>query len=472
MPRIIPPKFRRVITLLLLSGTLTLTAALAIHQASRHIHEAAEDRGYELREVQESLSSLHRDLAMVNLLVASSGTPNAAAVTDYLMARRNEFSPVRWLAYVPAPGEPPQMLLGSAVMARFDHRHDAALTALLDHASENNPAVAAPDTYRNVASLAMALQASNVGKGRPTLLALIDVDDLLRDTMREIDHLPLHFELNLGTEFLGQWPRSVHHDPKRPHTVLPLSLGTARFTLTFGDPDWADIVAARWPLPLTIFLAGLTLTAAWLLGSRTPRHPNKPGREPVAPTAPITAIDLRAAQMDRLWQLGEMTSSLGHDLGQPLNIIRLTAEAAQDAIDRNRADPDRIRRSLNTAIDQTRRMQGMIDTLVSGTRRPVDPPEPVQPVAAVRRALSATLPRLRSHGIRLHWHADLKTPAVLGHSRRLQLAVINLLINAADALAGAALDAQAEPGLLRVSCHGGDGGITIVVEDNGQGITP
>ncbi|MBX9635916.1 MAG: response regulator, partial [Magnetospirillum sp.] len=28
------------------------------------------------------------------------------------------------------------------------------------------------------------------------------------------------------------------------------------------------------------------------------------------------------------------------------------------------------------------------------------------------------------------------------------------------------------PGLLRVSCHGGDGGITIVVEDNGQGIPP
>ncbi|MBC7953976.1 MAG: response regulator [Rhodospirillaceae bacterium] len=467
MPGIIRLCPRHTVAVVLLLATLAVTGLAAHRQWDRHIQKIEDYRAFELREMQESMSSLHRELSMVNLLIASADGPNANTVTDYLMARRHEFSPVRWLGYVPAPGEAPRMLLGSAVMTQFDYRHDPALTALLGRMADSNPAAGVPETYREVASLALTLPAPGKGE-RAALVALVDMNDLLHETMREIDHLPLRFEFTLNGMTVGQWPPGPH-DPNHPHVWAPLSVGTAHFAVAFSNPSWLADAGALSVLPLTALFAGLSLVAAWLLGSREPLPPR---RGPPAAVSTPAAGDLRAARMGRLWQVGEMTASLGHDFGQPLNIIRLTAEAALDALNHHRADPDRIRRSLNTAVDQTRRMQGMIDALLAGTRRPQEPPRPVQPVAVIRHALSLALPRLRSQSIRLRWHADLATPAVTGHGVRLEMAITHLLMNATDAMAAQALSGNGTTGTLRVSCSGGDGGVIIVVADNGPGFPP
>ncbi|MBC7907578.1 MAG: response regulator [Rhodospirillaceae bacterium] len=452
---------RRRVAFLLMTATLAVTALVANGQWDRHLQEAAGYRGHELHEVQESLSALHRELAMVNLLI---GGANQGAVNEYLMARRHEFSPVRWLGYAPAAGEAPRMLLGSAVMAQFDHRNDPALTALLSRMAESNPAAGIPETYRGIASLALALSAPGDGKGA-ALVALVDMDELLRETMLDIDHLPLRLEFTLDGTTLGQWPPGSRHDAHRSHIIMPLSVGTARFAVAFSSPRWTE---APWALPLTVLFAGLSLVAAWLLGGRKPAAVAK-----VTVPAFADHTNVRAARMSRLWQVGEVTASLGHDFGQPLNVIRLTAEAALDALDHHRADPDRMRRSLNAAVDQSRRMQAMIDALLAGTRRPQDPPQTVQPVAVIRHALSLALPRLRTQSIRLIWHADLATPMVSGHGVRLEMAITNVLTNAADALAARMLTGHtAEPAVLRVACREEAGDALITVEDNGPGLPP
>lgn len=469
MNRMLRPWPRRSVAVLLLLTTLAATA-LAVYRQWHHYAQMLEDyRAFELREVQESMSSLHRELAMVSLLMRSADGPTGNAVSDYIMARRHEFSPVRWLGYVPGPGEPPQLLLGSAVMAQFDYRQDAALTALLNHMAGANPAAAVPKTFGEVASLALALPAPSNGN-RAALVALVDVNDLLRETMRDIDHPPVHFEFSLNGTTLAQWPSVARHTSDHSHIWAPLSVGTAHFSIGFSDPHLSSEAGALAILPLTVLFAGLTSVAAWLLGSRAPLAPN-PGA-PV-PASPAAMGDLRDARRTRLWQVGEMTASLSHDFGQPLNIIRLTAEGALDALDHGRGDPDRIRRSLNTTVDQTRRMQSMMDALQAATRRPQEPSRPVQPVAVIRRALSLALPQLRAHSIRLRWHGELAAPAVMGHAVRLEAAITQLLTNAIHAMAAGALAEEgALPGMLRVSCRGSSDGVIIMVEDNGTGFPP
>lgn len=470
MHSVITPRNRRFVVLLLVLATVVVTALVAAQQFRSHARMVADERAYEVREVQQSLSSLHRDLAMVSILIAGNDDPLAGPVAEYLWARRSELSAVRWLAYVPAPGEAPRTLLGSAVMAAFDHRQDSGVTALLDQLTGSNPAAGVPTTYRNLTSLALALPAPPVSSGkRPALVALVDVNSLLHDTLRDASHLPLAFDFLLGETMLSQWPPFNHAEVNQKHSTIPFSVGAVRYALAFEETAWLDLPGSQWLLPLAVVLAGMVMVEAWLLSSRwRPRTT----ASPIAPPAPPAAPDLRAARVGRLWQLGEMTAALGHDLGQPLNIIRLTAEAALDSLDHNGTGPDRIRRSLNTAVDQAQRVQGMIDALLAVTRRPAFPPEQIQPVAAVRQALSVTMPRLRANSVRLLWHADLETPAVTGHARRLEQAIANLLVNAADALAAGGLaEGTDEPGVLRVSCHGDHGEATIVVEDNGPGLS-
>jgi len=204
----------------------------------------------------------------------------------------------------------------------------------------------------------------------------------------------------------------------------------------------------------------MTRLAAWLKRSARSRP------------CPPAQVDPRAARVARLWQLGEATASLSHDLGQPLNIIRLTAEATLDALEHGRADPERIRRSLRAGIEQTARMQAMIDTLLAGTRRPRTAPGPVETAQAVSRALEALRERLEQGGIRVQTAIDPSTPKVQGHAARLEMAVSQILLNACEALSAAALAPDALAGVLRVGCRGDGGDVVLSVEDNGPGFPP
>ncbi len=181
----------------------------------------------------------------------------------------------------------------------------------------------------------------------------------------------------------------------------------------------------------------------------------------------------RQATIDRLWLLGELAGALAHDLSQPINVVRLTAEGAMDRLQRGDGDPVRLTRSLGNIADQSLRLQDVIDRLRATARRPARPPSPLSPVEAVRQALAGLLPRLKADGIRLLWHADPAAAPVLGHPVRLEQAVANLLTNSCDAIATAALT-RARPGgragTLAVTCRGdGDGTVVITIEDDGPG---
>lgn len=167
----------------------------------------------------------------------------------------------------------------------------------------------------------------------------------------------------------------------------------------------------------------------------------------------------------RLWQLGELGASLAHDLGQPLNIIRLTAENALDALAHGRGDPERLRRTLETVVDQSRRTQAMMDALLEVTRRPTLPAVPLDPVEALEQALAAVGPRLE--GIRLARHADSRCPRVLGYPARLRAVLVHILTNACEAMAAATM--RGEPAGLEVSCRGEDGQVLYAIADSGPG---
>ncbi len=452
---------RRSVAVILGILALASAAVLSVRHYKEHMAEWEGDRALMAREVQESLSSLHRDLEMVNALIASSGRPNTKPVSDYLTARRNELGAVRWLGYMAQPGGHPHVLLGSASLGGFDPRRDPALADLVSHESTSSPLAAAPDTFRNEASLALIL--SGAGPDG-VLVALVDVEDVLRDSLRQLPRQALHFELELNGAPLAQWPTALSDD--EPKLSMPIAMGQVTFTLDFNEPAWTVLAQETWHVPQITLLVSVAALAAWLARRPAARQPAPP-----RPRAPQPA-DQRAVRVGRLWQLGETVATLGHDMGQPLNIIRLTAESALDALENGRADPERIRRSLRAGIDQAQRLQGMIDKLLAATRRPMAPPGPVPPAKALGRALDNVAPRVAEGNIRLQTSIDDGLPPLHGHAARLEMALTQVLLNACEALSAAALSPNAVPGRLRVACHGLSGEVVISVEDDGPGFPP
>ena len=438
-------------------------AALALVQEFQELNESlAEQQAYQIRETQEGLSALHRDLLTVNHLSGINTTSNESE--EYLTARREAFASVRWLGLL-SPGEPrARVLLSSSEARGYDPLRDGAVVAALSHLREGEVTVAIPSSHRNLATMALILAPDATDTA--ALVALVDGDDLLDDGLRVLN-AGLPMRLIWGDSLVGTWPHPATSTWTARGEGQSVSVAAMEFRLDFAELSPGERLSRIPPLPLLVLATGL---AAMVLaqGRRLPAPP------PPAPSIPETAPAPpdETARRDRLWRLGELAATLSHDLGQPLNIIRLTSETAADSLASGHPDPARLRRSLDIAMEQTQRAQGMLDAVIAASRRPSAPAVPVSAVECVRQALARQLPAVRAQGIHLTWHADAKLPPVRGHAHRLEAAIWHLLVNACEALAARRLE-DGGGTAIRVECRADhQDSIAIVIADDGPGLSP
>lgn len=215
------------------------------------------------------------------------------------------------------------------------------------------------------------------------------------------------------------------------------------------DPSTTRFITRAATLQAAVALlaiAALAATAAYLV--RTARR--------------FVALQEQGAQARRLADLGRMAATLAHEIRNPLGAVKGLTQVA-----RERISADHVAQThLGTVVDETERLERLVDDLLSFAR-------PRQPelarfdlLDAVRQACDA----LRSgHPDRL---IDLSIEATVegaplplrSDPDGVRQILLNVLLNA--------LQAAPDDGRIRV--HVGerdhDGGIEIVVDDNGPGL--
>ncbi|MDI9571322.1 MAG: ATP-binding protein [Pseudomonadota bacterium] len=181
-------------------------------------------------------------------------------------------------------------------------------------------------------------------------------------------------------------------------------------------------------------------------------------------TIKVVGLQNQVNQLQRLTAMGHLTATLAHDLGTPLHSI---AGLASLLLERGGWPPD-VSRKLELIVQQTQRLHAVIQNI----RRVTRPPDPHFEATTVEELLNETLPLveplIQKAGIALTVQAPEGLPPVHVDRHRIQTALMNLIQNAADALAprgngaivvSAALDAP-------------NGRIAISIDDNGPGIPP
>lgn len=171
-------------------------------------------------------------------------------------------------------------------------------------------------------------------------------------------------------------------------------------------------------------------------------------------------------QFSRLGILGEMASSIAHELNQPLAAITNYAEGMTRAIDRGRLDPAFLRDGARGVAGQAERAGAIIRRIRTFMHRHEAHRAPVDLNEVVRAALGffeATALR-RGVPIRLAL-SDL--PPVLADRAEIEQVLLNLMQNAVDAMG----DGPHPKGI--VISTGTDGRrVTVSVRDHGRGLTP
>lgn len=172
------------------------------------------------------------------------------------------------------------------------------------------------------------------------------------------------------------------------------------------------------------------------------------------------------AHMGRVTALSAMTGSLAHEICQPLTAMRTTAQAALRLLAMPNMQITQVRDALGDIIADSERAADVIDRLRSMLRSEAPRRAPVDLNVAVEEVLRLVQFELKEKGIVLALDLQTGLPPVLGDRVQLQQIVLNLLINASDAVEGQAEEARRIE--LRTAAH--DGFVTLAVIDRGVGL--
>ena len=170
-------------------------------------------------------------------------------------------------------------------------------------------------------------------------------------------------------------------------------------------------------------------------------------------------------QASKLATLGEMATSVAHELNQPLNVIRMAAGNSLRRISKGTAEFEYLNDKLKRIDDQTMRAAAIIDHMRVFGRKANEEPEPIDPRTVITNALELMGEQLRLIGIEVVTQFPKDCHLILGHSIQVEQVILNLLMNARDALAGR--DGEKK---ITLRIFEDNKNIHITSEDNGGGI--
>ncbi|MDD9947269.1 MAG: ATP-binding protein [Myxococcales bacterium] len=180
-------------------------------------------------------------------------------------------------------------------------------------------------------------------------------------------------------------------------------------------------------------------------------------------------VELRATQDqlvhgERLASIGRLAAGVAHEIGNPLSAVlgllellegnTLSAAQRSEFLGRIHAETDRINGIIRGLLDFARRDASGSDAL-----------GPVQVEQVSRDAVALVRHRRDAAQVQIVEHYEAGLPVATGIGSQLTQVLLNLLLNAVDALSGS--------GTISVAAERTDGGLVEVsVSDTGTGIDP
>ena len=174
------------------------------------------------------------------------------------------------------------------------------------------------------------------------------------------------------------------------------------------------------------------------------------------------------AHLSRVAMLGQLSGSLAHELNQPLTAILSNAQAALRFLKADVADLQEIREILTDIVADDQRAGNVIRRLRALFERGEANQEPLDLNELIREILRLLHSDLVSRNISIATDLEPGLPLVNGDRVQLQQLLLNLAVNACEAMA----DVPAGERRLVFRTESNNGQVVVSVTDRGKGIAP
>lgn len=182
------------------------------------------------------------------------------------------------------------------------------------------------------------------------------------------------------------------------------------------------------------------------------------------------ALNLAQAELAhaaRVATLGELTASIAHEVNQPLMAVVTNGEASMRWLRRDPPNLEEVETAIGRVISEGRRASDIVKRVRSFLSKTPTQPAVLDVPTLVGDAAALVERELGRAGVTLSLDMPVNLPAIVGDRVQLQQVLVNLMVNASQAMA----DQSGEHQLTVTATTVGDN-LELAVVDTGPGIAP
>jgi len=171
----------------------------------------------------------------------------------------------------------------------------------------------------------------------------------------------------------------------------------------------------------------------------------------------------------RVATMGELTASIAHEVKQPITANVTNARAALHWLDRQTPDLEEARQALTRIVNDAKRAADVIDRIRDLVKKAPPQKEPLEINETIRQVIELTRGEVVKNGVSVEMQLADGLPRIEGDRVQLQQVILNLIINAVQAMSAT----KDGPRQLLISTEKAEsGGVLVAVRDSGSGLAP
>ena len=183
--------------------------------------------------------------------------------------------------------------------------------------------------------------------------------------------------------------------------------------------------------------------------------------------ADLREVQTELAHSNRAATMGQLTASIAHEVKQPITAVATYASAASRWLGARPANLDEVRQALDGIVYEATRAGGIVSGIRDLVRKAPPRKDRVDINEAVREVIELTRGEAAKNDVSVRTVLRDGLPLVLGDRVQLQQVMLNLIVNAIEAMSATSEGPRA---LLVSTATDSSMGVLIAVSDSGPGL--
>jgi len=177
---------------------------------------------------------------------------------------------------------------------------------------------------------------------------------------------------------------------------------------------------------------------------------------------------MELAHANRVAAMGQLSASIAHEINQPITAAVTFADAALRWLCSQPPNLDEVRQALGLIRESGVRAGDVIDRVRALVKKAPPRTDSLEINEVILEVIALTRREMAKNGISVQTQLIESLPAIRGDRVQLQQVILNLLINASEAMSAT----SEGPRELLISTASTDAGVLVAVRDSGPGFAP